>query len=150
VAECDADAIFRDLESIPLGTSFRRHLANSLSKCSAMLAIIGPQWLTIQDTHGVRRLDDPDDLVRLEIETALTRGIPVIPVLVGGTVVPKKSTVPDGIALISEQQAIVIRQGLDFDRDMERLIEQLRAGGHLRVRRSQSEVDHPFGLLGMP
>lgn len=149
IAECDEDLVFRDLESISLGTSFRDQISDALANCTAILAVIGPQWLTICDDLGNRRLDSPDDLVRVEIETALARGIPVIPVLVGGTHVPNKSVVPAGLSFISDQQAMVIRRGLDFERDMERLIDYLRLGGYLRVLRNEADDDHPFGLLGM-
>jgi hypothetical protein len=149
VAECDHDAVFRDLESIPLGTSFRQHILNALAKCKVMLVVIGPQWLTITDEHGNRRLDNPSDLVRTEIETALNRGIPVVPVLIGGMHVPKTDALPAGISLISDQQSIVIRRGKDFVRDMDCLIEYLRSGGYLRVVRTECDDNHPFGLLGM-
>lgn len=149
VAECDQEAVFRDIESIPLGKSFRQQISDALSHCNVLLAIIGPQWLTITDESGCRRLDNPEDLVRIEIETALTRGIPVIPVLIEGVNVPKSSVVPKGLSFLSDQQAFVLRRGLDFDRDMERLIDFLRSGGFLRVVKNETPDDHPFGLLGM-
>lgn len=149
VAECDQEAIFRDLESIPFGKSFRQQISEALAECNALLAVIGPQWLTIRDENGERRLDNPDDLVRVEIETALTRGIPVIPVLIEGVNVPKPSVVPRGLSFLSDQQAFVLRRGLDFERDMQRLIEFLRNGGFLRVVKNKTPDDHPFGLLGM-
>jgi hypothetical protein len=148
-AECDEAAVFRDLECIPLGKSFRSHIAEALAECSVLLAVIGPRWLTIADRDGRRRLDDPEDLVRIEIETALARGIPVIPVLVEGVPVPGRSEVPHGLAFLSDHQAIELRRGRDFTRDMERLVESLNSGGFLRTRRNEVENDQPFDLLGM-
>jgi hypothetical protein len=56
--------------------------------CQVLLAVIGPTWLTVTDERGRRRLDDPDDIVRLEIEAALAREVRVIPILVEGAVMP--------------------------------------------------------------
>jgi hypothetical protein len=149
VAECDEEAVFRDLESIPPGKSIRQHIGEALAKCNALLAVIGPQWLTIADENGCRRLDDPGDYVRIEIETALARGIPVIPVLIEGVPVPNKLVVPQRLSLLSDQQAVVLRRGLDFERDMDRLVDFLRSGGFLRVIRNDPPGDLPFGSLGM-
>src|SRR5436305_2110625 len=75
-------SIFMDVDSIPLGVDFRQHLNEAVSQCDALIAIIGERWLEIR-LHGLRRLDDPSDFVRIEIEAALTRNIPVIPILLG-------------------------------------------------------------------
>ena len=77
------NAVFKDVDSIPIGRDFRRHLQEAVGRCDALLVIIGKQWCDATDEHGKRRLDDPRDHLRIEIETALERGdIPVIPVLV--------------------------------------------------------------------
>jgi hypothetical protein len=57
-----------------------------------LLALIGSQWVTITDEEGKRRLDDPNDFVRLEIEAALQRGVLVIPILVRGAKMPRLGT----------------------------------------------------------
>src|SRR5947209_6362751 len=66
--------VFKDVESIPLGVSFPLHIKQMLSKTRVALVIIGPGWLTASDEQGRRRLDDPNDFVRLEVETALGAG----------------------------------------------------------------------------
>jgi hypothetical protein len=68
-----AGQVFKDVDSIELGDNFVQVLTTAVSACDVLLALTGPQWLTITDDHGRRRLDSPDDFVRLEIQAALTR-----------------------------------------------------------------------------
>jgi hypothetical protein len=77
-------AVFKDVDSIPLGINFRKHLDEQVAKCDVFLAVIGPDWMGSKAGEGTSRLDDPRDFVRIEIESALKREIPVIPVLVRG------------------------------------------------------------------
>ena len=81
-ASLGADRVFKDVDSIEPGEDFAEVISDAVSSC-AVLAVIGDRWLAAADEDG-RRLDDPGDFVRLEIEAALTRGVRVIPVLVGG------------------------------------------------------------------
>src|SRR4051812_44678427 len=80
--------IFVDVVSTDLGLDFRRIVEQEVARCDVMLAIIGPGWLHARDSEGARRLDNPKDLVRSEIAAGLTRGIPVIPVLMNGALLP--------------------------------------------------------------
>ncbi|NJN70569.1 MAG: hypothetical protein HC801_10025 [Nitrospira sp.] len=70
--------------SIPLGVDFRAYLDEPVAKCDVFLAVIGRDWMKAKGRKGKSRLEDPGDFVRIEIESALKRQIPVIPVLVGG------------------------------------------------------------------
>ena len=90
----DADSIFIDVDSIALGRDFRQGLQESLKSCDAVLALIGPGWLDAKDAAGKRRLEDPDDYVRLEIAVALKRNIPVTPVLLQGASMPPVERLP--------------------------------------------------------
>ena len=74
--------IFIDVENLRIGDSFPQILSDKLTQCHALVAVIGPAWLEVRDNDGTRRLDNPDDWVRLELEAALKRGIPIIPLLV--------------------------------------------------------------------
>jgi hypothetical protein len=117
--------LFMDVDSISLGTNFVKVLGEEIAKCDALLAIIGPGWLDARDEKGNRCLENPDDFVRIEIETALKRGIPVIPILLEGTRVPKADQLPDDL------KELALRNGLDvrhasFPEDMERLIHGLK------------------------
>jgi CheY-like chemotaxis protein len=69
------------------------------------VAVIGKKWLTIKNKKGKRRLEDPEDYVRLEIAKALELGIPVIPVLVGGAQMPSASSLPDILQKLARRQA---------------------------------------------
>ena len=85
------------VDSIPLGTNFVKVIDEEVAKCDVLLAVIGLGWLEARDEKGHRRLDNPDDFVRLEIGTALKRDIRVIPVLLEGTRVPKADQLPDDL-----------------------------------------------------
>jgi hypothetical protein len=75
--------VFKDIDSIRLGDDFVEVITRAVGSCDVLLALIGEEWLTVSDQDGRRRLDDPDDFVRLEIEAALARNVRVIPILVG-------------------------------------------------------------------
>lgn len=98
VARFGRDKIFMDVDSIELGLDFVEVLERVLHQVRAMVVIIGRGWLTAEDQPGRRRLNDPDDFVRLEIETALDRNIRVIPILVDGTRMPRRTDLPDALA----------------------------------------------------
>jgi hypothetical protein len=117
--------IFKDVDSIPLGLDFKEYLDAKVSECNILLAIIGDRWLDAIDETGERRLDDPADFVRIEIESALNRGIPVIPLLVRGAQMPREAKLPDGLKKLAYRNGIPIRHDPDFHRDMDRLIAAL-------------------------
>jgi hypothetical protein len=80
--------VFKDVDSIELGDDFVQVITRAVGSCDVLLALIGDEWLTITDEHGRRRLDDPNDFVRLEIEAALRRNVRIIPILVDGARMP--------------------------------------------------------------
>lgn len=102
----DAEQIFMDVDDIPLGTDFVQILNRNLQDCKVMLVIIGPQWLDIRNSKGERRLDDPDDFVRLEIARALDNNFSIIPVLVHGATMPAEQDLPDILKPLSRRQAL--------------------------------------------
>jgi hypothetical protein len=101
--------LFMDVDNIPVGRDFEDYLKSQVAACDAMLAVIGPNWLAAKDDTGKRRLDNPDDFIVIEIGTALTRNIPVVPVLVDGARMPKASELPDSLKLLARRQAIQVR-----------------------------------------
>src|SRR5690349_24277591 len=76
--------VFKDVDDIPVGRDFRAVIEKAILGSDILLVVIGPKWLSIADAQGSRRLDNPQDFVRLEIEMALRHGKRVVPLLVGG------------------------------------------------------------------
>jgi hypothetical protein len=125
VQEFGRNAIFKDVDSIPLGIDFKGYLDRTLSECNVLLTIIGDRWLDARDADGKRRLEDPDDFVRIEIESALEQGIAVIPLLVRGAQMPEEENLPAELKKLVYRNGISIRPDPDFHRDMDRLISAL-------------------------
>jgi TIR domain len=97
--------VFRDVE-IPPGADFGEYITSLVDKCNVVLAIIGPSWLDARDREGERRIDNPDDWVRLEIERALGRdGVEVIPVLVDGARLPPREELPESLLALRRRNA---------------------------------------------
>jgi hypothetical protein len=116
------DHVFKDVDSIPLGFDFREHLDRAVSKCDIVLVVIGSHWSGGSADTGRQRLEEPTDLVRIEIESALRRNIPVIPVLVRGATMPHESALPESLRSLVYRNAIAVRSDPDFHTDMNRLI----------------------------
>ena len=87
------EATYRDIDRLHPGCDFRIELTNSLKSCALMLVVIGGNWLTA-GCEGKRRLDDPDDLVRIEVASAIAQGLAIIPVLTGDHVMPRAGDLP--------------------------------------------------------
>ena len=122
--EFDAGAVFKDIEDIPPGVDFRQVLEREVSSTDVMLVIIGQNWLNRQNKG---RLHEADDFVRFEIETALKREIPVIPLLVQRRVtLPQRRHLPASIRDLVYRNALQVRPDPDFHRDMDRLIRGIR------------------------
>ena len=129
VEQFGQELVFKDVDSIPLGSDFRAVLTERVAACDVFLAIIGDAWLSIAGPGGIRRLDDPGDFVRIEIEAALGRKIPVIPVLVGSSSVPKAEELPESLRELAYRNAVAVRPNPDFQHDVERLIRGVKAAG---------------------
>jgi hypothetical protein len=117
--------IFKDDDAIPLGGDFRRVLENAVARCDVLLVVIGPRWLGETDAAGRRKMDDPGDWVRIEIETAMTRKIPVIPLLVDGAPLPRGEDLPPSLQELVYRHGMQVRPCPDFRHDMGRLIKAL-------------------------
>jgi tetratricopeptide (TPR) repeat protein len=101
-------SVFVDVMGLHAGANFPEVLERTLSECKVMIVLIGPAWLDVIDDKGLRRLDDPDDWVRLEIRRALQRAIVVIPVNVGNANLPKRAALPEDIRPLLDRQAAVV------------------------------------------
>jgi hypothetical protein len=118
-------AVFKDVDDIPLGVNFKTYLNDIVKQCAVELVVIGPQWLDVTDRSGRRRLDDPTDFVRIEVEAALRRDIPIVPLLAQGASMPGQDRLPPGMAELTYRNGIPVRPDPDFHRDMDRLIREL-------------------------
>jgi uncharacterized RDD family membrane protein YckC len=116
--------VFKDVDSIELGDDFVEVISTAVGSCDVLLALIGHQWLTITDEDGHRRLEDPNDFVRVEIEAALARNVRVIPILVEGARMPRATELPPSLARLVRRQALELHPSR-FDFDTGRLLRVL-------------------------
>lgn len=147
--DCGKGDVFVDIDSIPLGMDFRDHLRNVLDRCDVLLAIIGPNWLA-RDESGEPRIFDPTDWVRLEIETALAKNIPVIPVLIDRTPMPKLSELPESMHAFAFRQAADLDTGRDFHTHMDRLVRAISKSAGQRPITVPSEKAPADGMADAP
>lgn len=124
-AEFGDAQVFKDVDSIDLGDDFVDVISAAVGSTDVLLALIGEEWLTAADEQGKRRLDDPDDFVRLEIEAALAREVRVIPILVDGARMPRADELPVTIAALARRQALELSPDR-FEFDTSRLLKVLR------------------------
>jgi hypothetical protein len=119
------EAIFKDVDSMPLGINFREYLDAIVSNCAAVLVVIGDNWLGHDRKSGKSRLEDPQDFVRLEIESALKRDIPVIPLLVNDAALPETERLPESLRELRYRNGMEVGHDPDFHGAMRRLIANL-------------------------
>jgi hypothetical protein len=138
-----AGGVFMDVEKIAAGQDFVKAIDDAVGKCSVLLVLIGDQWLSVADSSGRRRLDDPEDFVRREIASALRRDITVIPVLVEGAAMPAPADLPDELKDLSRRNAQEIsdtRWGYDVGQLIKELEKHCEVGGLKGVARGRRKV----------
>ena len=121
--------VFMDIDTIKPGVDFVDVIEQAVGSCEVLLVIIGHEWLSVTDASGQRRLDNPDDFVRLEVSGALKRNVRVIPVLVQDAPMPRTDELPPDLARLARHNAIELsdtRWGYDVDRLIETIEEVLR------------------------
>lgn len=130
-------SIFMDVDKLKPGDDFEQGLEKSLASCKVLLAVVGPEWLTMKNSAGKRRLDDPADFVRRELRTALSKGVRIIPVLVNGARMPDASELPDDIKGFGKRQAMEIRhERYNADvRDLAHAIATIAPGARATTRK---------------
>ncbi|MGH9308886.1 MAG: toll/interleukin-1 receptor domain-containing protein, partial [Vicinamibacterales bacterium] len=144
--------VFQDVATIEAGEDFVAAITRVLQTCAVALVVIGPDWRDIRDEQGAPRLENPQDLVRLEIATALRRqGLRVVPVLVGG------ATMPDGQELPADLRDLAKRHAFDlsdtrWDYDIGRLADTLAKVAGLEVigrpAAHRRGVSRPLAIAG--
>jgi hypothetical protein len=135
------DQVFIDVDALEPGVDFAEEIFRAVASCQVLLAIIGPAWTSAADGRGRRRLEDPDDIVRLEIEAALARAVRVIPILVEGAVMPARQDLPESLAGLARRNAFLIRHET-FRYDAGRLITALE---RVLAAPAPAEVPGPRG-----
>jgi hypothetical protein len=141
-------SVFMDVDDIPFGKDFRKHIDDVLKECEVLIAIVGPQWLGPRE-DSLPRIGERIDPIRIEIQTAFRRQIRVIPVLVEGARMPKGSELPRGIRGFAFLNAVEVESGRDFNVHVNRLI---RATNHVATVSGyddHSEGDSGTGLRGV-
>ena len=125
------ERVFMDLESIRAGDDFVEIVKKAVDSSGVVVVVIGRQWLSASDKKGNRRLDNPQDFVRLEVETALRRGARVIPALVQHAEMPAEDALPEPLAKLARRNAVEIsdsRWAFDVDRLGDAIEEALARG----------------------
>jgi hypothetical protein len=125
VPQLGASNVFQDVVAIPAGQDFAQVIDRQLDECDAVLVVIGPGWLTAATEAGTLRLHSPDDLVRIELDHALHRDIPVVPVLVGGARLPAADELPTELTGLVGRQGVALRDE-SWHADVRGLVQSLR------------------------
>lgn len=137
--------VFRDTRQ-RLGTTWPDDVPAAIRAADVVVVLIGPEWLTTGDDFGRRRIDNPDDWVRRELEVAFDADVDVIPIAFGGAGIPPPEALPEAIAWLSGRQALVVR-GDHWDEELQPLLNELE----LRLGEPAREVeDQPPGSKRLP
>jgi hypothetical protein len=126
ISKFGEQSVFMDVDNIPFGIDFRDHIQSALTGANVLIAIVGPDWLGA-DPHDHRRIDDEDDPIRLEIETALRQKLRIIPVLVNDASMPKANVLPESLRDFSFLNAAPVGLGVDFRLHIDRLIRSIES-----------------------
>lgn len=110
---------------IAAGEDFHKNLTDTIRNSEALLVIIGKNWLNAKNNNGMERLQDPTDVVRTEIESAFVFEVPVLPVLIEGTMLPLATQMPHSLLKLTTSMASPVRSNTEFDSDIEQLVSRL-------------------------
>ncbi len=151
-----AESIFMDIDTIQPGTDFTEALRSAVGACDVLLAMIGPEWSIIKNAEGQIRLEDPNDWMRIELMTALSRNIPIIPVLVGGASLPKTSALPDDLRKLFHYQSYELTdKRWEYDATqliqiLEKVVHGVKPKGYLaRTLLTPPSMWAALGVLGL-
>jgi hypothetical protein len=130
--------VFRDKEDIQGGVSWRQHVLDEINRDSVLLVLIGKDWSSARDSKGNRRLDNPDDPIRLEIADAIRDNATLIPLLLENAEMPAASELPHDLTTMSEINALKLRDG-DWESDVAKISRRLEALGFKPVHTPEPE-----------
>ena len=131
VSQLGREHVFCDVDPIAHGIDVVDVASDRVSKCDALVVLISPHWIRTPDENGRRRLDDPADLVRIEIEAALKQGVQILPVLLDGAAMPSSEDLPDSLKTLARRQGVEISHDR-FNSDVERVLSWLEEAGRKR------------------
>lgn len=133
--------VFRDIDNMRAGEDFVERVTRTIGACRVVLVVIGRHWLDARNADGRRRLDDPDDYVRLEVATALNTDSPatVIPVIVQGATMPRREELPPDLAPLSRRSALTASDE-QWDAEMDALTERIES-----IIRTPPQLRSPAG-----
>ncbi len=121
------EKVFKDVNSILAGSrDFVEELQKELAAARVVVAVIGPNWLTVRDESGRRRLDDENDFVRAEIAWALEKKLPIVPVLFDGAKMPTAAELPEPMQALARCQAMRLAGDPDFQASVRKLVNACR------------------------
>ncbi len=132
-------SVFVDTETIRAGEKWPKRIVDALGSSCVMIVVIGPAWLREADDYGRRRLDSEDDWVRREIEQAIATRVALVPVTVGGAVIPSRPALPRSVRRLLDHQAYEIRDNY-WEQDVAGLMRRLE---ELGCRRTAADVKYP-------
>ena len=115
------DSVFIDIDNIPLGVDFRTHIQETLRRTDVFIAVIGVNWLGVSSS-GTARIQENTDPVRMEVQTAVERSTPIIPLLVDGAKMPNSTDLPSEFGNFAFLNAAEVVTGRDFRTQMDRVI----------------------------
>lgn len=145
VAEFGARNVFQDVDAMSPGHSFRDQIEAAITTSDALLIVIGPDWLGIDGAAGGRRIDSDDDFVRLEVVMALSLGIPVVPVLVGGATLPTRAELPADMSQMLDRHAVSIRD-ISWHQDVDDFARRLKGEARPATGTSRRPIVMAVGL----
>jgi TIR domain len=150
-----SSSLFMDVDSIAPGEDFVRRLESQIAQCDVLLAVIGKGWIDASNERGGRRLEDPDDFVRIEIASALKQNKRVIPVLLHDATMPRPEQLPPELRPLARRHAVRLTHER-FRVDTEGLIKALQrtVGDTTAAPRSEPQAQIPavaaVSLIGDP
>jgi hypothetical protein len=145
------ECLFMDVDNIAPGLDFVEVLNEQVGQCDVVISVIGSDWLDARDESGARRLENPKDFVRIEIESALATGKLVIPVLVGHAQMPREDQLPESLKPLARRNAVRLTHER-FRSDVQGLVaalqRALKAADDERKRGHRSSLR--VSLSGLP
>jgi TIR domain len=137
-----AGQVFMDVVDLQPGDDFVDVIEDAVGSCDALVAVIGPRWLEARDPSGGRKIDDPDDWARLEIEASLERDVRVVPALVSGARMPRSSELPSSVAAFARRHALELSH-LRWTDDVGRLVSAINRALGSEPPRPQEDTTPP-------